>query len=216
MITKKYNTTKNNSTKSNHNERDELEAIAKKMDEICKRRLRDGVIRSGVLKGMEPEIRQEALIMSVGGFLQRNPDYVDARQKHDDAATRSSMEKCMAISLSIVKTRIASRLTHEQERTKQLTEVNGGTGQHPSQTQPCDWSPDMKSIVIMRSVAKVVHQGKLSVSNASIVSMICEHGMAVEEVAKAARITRSAVYQQINRVRRVIPDIIEQIEICLE
>lgn len=164
---------------------------------------------------MEPEIRQEALIMSVGGFLQRNADYVDARQKHDDAATRSSMEKCMAISLSIVKTRIASRLTHEQERTKQLNDANGGTCDHPTNRHPCEWPVDVKADVIARSVATAVSQGKLSVANASIVSMVCEGGMSVEEVAEATHITRSAVYQQISRVRRVIPEIINHTEMFL-
>jgi hypothetical protein len=67
MSTKKK--TKNtNSAELTNNQANELEVIAKRMDEISRRRLSDGVIRSGVLKGMEPEIRQEALIMSVGDF----------------------------------------------------------------------------------------------------------------------------------------------------
>lgn len=211
----KNTTKKTNSAKLTNHKSNELEIIAKRMDEISRRRLPDGVIRCGVLKGLEPEIRQEALIMSVGGFLQQNTDYIDARHKRDDTAIQSSMEKCMAITLAIVKIRIASRLTHELKRSYQLTEDNGGTWQHPSQTQPCDWSLDVKTIVIMRSVAKAVHQGKLSISNASIVSMICERGMPAEEVALAAGISRSAVYQQIWRARRVLPEVMEQVEIHL-
>jgi hypothetical protein len=212
-MSKKQKTKKTNSAKLTNHQSNELEIIAKKMDEISRRRLPDGVIRCGVLKGLEPEIRQEALIMSVGGFLQQNTDYIDADQKHDDAAVKSSMEKCMAIALAIVKIRMTSRLTHELARTHQLTEENGGTRQHPSQIQPSDWSSDVKSFVIMRSVAKAVHQGKLSVSNASIVSMICEHGMPAEEVALAVGISRSAVYQQVWRVRRVLPEVMNQVEI---
>jgi hypothetical protein len=214
MSTKKK-TKKTNSAKLRNDQVDELEVIAKRMDEISRRRLPDGVIRCGVLKGMEPEVRQEALIISVGGYLQKNTDYIDARQKNDDAAIQSSMEKCMAITLCNVKKRIASQLTHERARTKELTEENGGTGQHPSQTKPCDWLPDVKTVMIMRSVAKAVNQGKLSVPNALIMHMICERGMGVHDVAIVAGITKSAVYQQVWRIKRVLPEVMEQVEIPL-
>jgi len=214
MSTKKK--TKNTrSTKLSNNQAQELETIAKKMDEICRKRLPDGVIGCGILKGREPEIRQEALILSVGGFLQQNAGYIDALQKNDEAAVRASMEKCMAIALSIAKRRMASRLIREMARTTQLTEENGGTCQHPAQGRPSDWPIDLKAIVIMRSVFKAVHQGKLSVPNALIMHMICERGMGVHDVAIVAGITRSAVYQQVWRVKRVLPDVMEQVEIFL-
>ena len=213
MITKNYNITKNNSTKSNHNERDELEVIAKKMDEICKRRLRDGVIQSGNLQGKESEIRQEALIMAIGGFLQQNSDYLNARINHDEEAINDSMEKCIAITLRICKMRVASRSSSSLESHLQLTESNGGICHHPSQLKPTDWSSDQKTGVIMQAVVKAVRAGKLSMANASIISMICEQGMRAEEVAVVWKISRSAVYQQIQRVRRVIPDIIKHVDI---
>lgn len=50
MSTKKK-TKKTNSAKLTNNQANELEVIAKRMDEISRRRLSDGVIRSGVLKG---------------------------------------------------------------------------------------------------------------------------------------------------------------------
>lgn len=214
-MSKKQKTKKTRSTKLTNHQAQQLETIAKTMDEICRKRLPDGVIECGILKGREPEIRQEALIMSVGGFLQQNAGYIDALQKNDEETVRASMEKCMAIALSIAKRRMASRLTRELARTTQLTEENGGTCQHPAQGQPSDWPIDLKATVIMRSVFKAVHQGKLSVPNALIMHMICERGMGVHDVAIVAGITKSAIYQQIWRVKRVLPEVMKEVEIHL-
>jgi hypothetical protein len=214
-MSKKQKTKKTKSAKPTNHQANDLEIIAKRMDEISRRRLPDGVIRHGILKGMESEIRQQALILSVGGFLQENADYIDARQERNEALIQRSMEKCLAIALALVKRRLASRLTYELARTRELTEENGGTRQHPSDTRPCDWSPDMKAVMVMRSVARAVHQGKISISNASIVSMICVRGLAAEEVAVAVGITRSAVYQNVWRVKRILPEVMDQVEVPL-
>lgn len=210
-------TTLKKKTSNKHTKRklirlDDLEQVAIKLDAIARRRFPDGVIQQGVLHGHEAEIRQESLILAVGGFLQRNIGYQLAVAAKDQDAICSAMERCMAIALSIVKRRMASILNRELGKAKPITEENGGTCEHPAQHQPDAWPPDIKAVVIMRSVMSAVNQGKLSVSNATIVYMICERGMAVEQVAQAAGITRSAVYQQINRVRRVIPEIIDQSE----
>ena len=217
MSTKKKTkkTKKTRSTKQTVYQAQQLETIAKTMDEIARKRLPDGVIECGVLKGREAEIRQEALIMSVGGFLQENAGYIDALKIHDDDAIQTSMEKCLAIALSIAKRRIASRLTHELARTTQLTEENGGTYQHPAQREPSDLPIDVKAVVVMRSVFKAVHQGKLSIPNALIMHMICERGMGVHDVAIVAGITKSAIYQQIWRIKRVLPEVMEEVEIHL-
>lgn len=214
MSTKKK-TKKTRSTKLTNHQAQQLETIAKTMDEISRKRLPDGVIECGILKGREAEIRQEALIMSVGGFLEKNAGYIDALQKNDEATVRASMEKCMAIALSITKRRMASRLTRDLARSSKLTEENGGTCQHPTQAQPSDWPIDLKAIVIMRSVLRAVHQGKLSVPNALIMHMICERGMGVHDVAIVAGISRSAIYQQIWRIKRVLPEVMEEVEIHL-
>lgn len=213
MITKskKRNPSKNY-TKKNSSRLDDIERVASDLDEIGRRHLPDGVIPQGILRGCEAEIRQEALLLAVGGFLQRNPGFRDASAKRDDEAIGMATERCMAIALQITKRRIASRLAKENERMKPLTEATGGMCEHPTSRHPCDWPVDVKADIIMRSVVTAVSQGKLSVSNATIISMVCERGMRVEEVAKAARISRSAVYQQIYRVRRVIPEIINHNE----
>ena len=218
-ITKNHKNRSNNSSNLNSNRLDDLDWIAKKLDQIGRRLLPNHVIRDGILKGSEPEIRQEALIMAVGGYLQNNPSYAYARNKHDDVAVERAMERCMAIALRICKTRMASRLGRADSRMtllhQQMHESSSNSYPHPSQLHPTDWPTDLKACVIMRSVSKAVGEGRLSLANASMITMICVDGMQVRDVAQVFKISCSAAYQQIRRARRVIPEIIDQVEVSL-
>ncbi len=213
MSTKTKNKKTNKSQKKNEvNGLGDLETIAADLDAIARKHLPDGIIQNGILAGSEAEIRQEALILAVGGFLEQNHGFRDARANQDQVAIRNAKERCMAIALGIAKKRVAGRLNHIQTHECQLAQTNFGSIDHPSQCHPNNWPPDLKSRLIMRAVGKAVDCGQLSLGNASIVYLVCERGMAVQQVASVAKITRSAVYQQIDRARRVLPKIMETIE----
>jgi len=196
---------------------EELEVIAEKMDKIIQRRLPDGIIATGILRGMEPEIRQDALIMSVGGFLQKNKDFQKSYRKRGKKTLNKlekSMEKCAAITLRICKIRMASILARSNATKAEFHDAILGECRHPYQIQTAEWPADLKASVIMRAVGKAVKEGKLSISNATIASMVYELGLKVKVIAGLMKISRSAAYQQIRRVRRVLPKIIEDIDLC--
>lgn len=194
----------------------ELESIAQKMNEINLRRLPDGVIRGGVLKGQESEIRQEALIMAVGGFLHRNRDFQRAKKTGETEKMENALEKCSALTLRYAKERIASQTTKQRSRETSLSEWKIGFCDHPAQTEPSEWPDDQKALLVMKAVRKAVQNGKLSPSNSSVMSMIFLKGMKPHEVATLWKVSDSAVYQQIRRVRRVIPDVMDVIETSLQ
>jgi hypothetical protein len=212
MITKKINK-KTKSKKLIPSQVENLETIAVKMDEIIQRRLPDGIITNGILRGLEPEIRQDALIMSLGGFLQKNVDFQNSYRKRDQQALLRSMEKCSAITLRICKMRTKSLLIHSTAKKVEFDDATLGKCCHPFQIPPAEWSTDLKASVITRAVGKAVYESKLSIGNATIVYAISVLGLKVEEIADLRKISRSAAYQQIQRVRRVLPQIIEEIDI---
>lgn len=79
----KYTKTNKNSSKPNHGNRSRFKALSGPADEIdalCRKKLPEGVIRSGNLVGREPEIRQDALIMALSGFLEGHPGYRSAKE----------------------------------------------------------------------------------------------------------------------------------------
>jgi len=191
-----------------------FDTTAKKMDKIIQRRLPDGIITDGILRGAEPEIRQDALIMSLGGFLQKSIDYQNSYRKRDKQAQHSSMEKCAAITLRICKMRMKSLLANSKVKKVEFDDTTLGECCHPFQISPTEWPADLKATVIMRAAGKAVLEGKLSIANASIVSMVSVQCLKVQEIADLRKISRSAAYQQIQRVRRVLPKIIEEIDVC--
>jgi hypothetical protein len=91
---------KNKNRKKNASNRlDEFEEIAIRLDKISRRHLPDGVIHEGILAGCEAEIRQEALILAIGGYLEGNHGFRDAVIRQNHTAIQSTMERCVAITL---------------------------------------------------------------------------------------------------------------------
>ena len=199
-------------TKVKLNPLDDLERIAVEMDVICRRNLPNGKISSGNLAGREPEIRQQALIMAVGGFLQQNPGYIQALKSKDENALAVAMERCAALTLRYSKWEIIRELT-PASRHIQLEEYHGGFCQHLSEMQPSDWPVDAIAGVVKRSVDLAVKGGRLSLANAGIVAMRCYRNLPVSQIALLLGVTPKAVYLQLDRVRNVIPEISKWIEV---
>jgi hypothetical protein len=189
-----------------------LERIAVEMDMICRRRLPNGRISRLNLAGREPEIRQRALIKAVGGFLQRNPTYIQATKYKDENALSVAMELCAVLTLRYSKWEIIRELTHEA-RQIHLEEYHGGFSQHPSDMQPSDWPVDVIAGAVKTSVDRAVQEGRLSLANAGIVAMRCYQNQPVSQIARLLGITPKAVYLQLNRARNVIPGLSKWIEV---
>lgn len=190
----------------------DLERIAEEMDVICRNRLPNGKIRSGSLMGREPEIRQLALIKAVGGFLQRNQKYSNAKMSNDNLSVQLAMEQCAAQTLRYAKLEIAREATKSKSRYIQLNESNGGTCPHSSEVLPSDWPVDVKMDAVKITVARAVREGRLSLANASIVEMVCDQGLSVRQVVHVQGVTPPAVYQHLWRVQAVVPGLMELVE----
>lgn len=213
MSNKKHQNYNNNSPGDNQPDFNNLNHLANELDAICRRRLPDGKIRSGILAGREPELRQIALSIALGGFLQNNAGYIRAENRLDAKGMRDSLEKCAALTLRISKNRLARHLSTQAERQTLLTEFNCGTCQHPAQIHPSDWPWALKAGVASKAAAQAVETGKLSRINGVIVSMICTRNASVVEIAKTLKVSTNAVYQRLSRIRPVIREEIKSIEV---
>ena len=75
------------------------------IDEITRRRLPDRVF-DGIIAGKEDEIRQDAAIMLLQGFLPRNIDFVKAAERRDRSAATFHLERVVSITLKHGKARL--------------------------------------------------------------------------------------------------------------
>jgi hypothetical protein len=210
---KKNSNKQKKSTKGKKNCLDDLDQIANEVDMICRLRLRDGAIKYGPLAGMESAIRQQTLIKVIGGFLQRNPDYIKARKSDNESTVHAAMTKCVAIAMRYCKAQIAEELIDHLSGCTELNENNGGICQHPLLLNPSDWPTGVKASVVMISVSRAVSEGSLSAANAGIVDMVCVQGIRRSEVARMLGIKPPAVSQQLRRVKKVLPEVMERVEV---
>jgi len=209
---KKKNKYKQRSKRDRHCLR-EHEQLAAEIDMICRRILPDNRIQFGALAGSEPEIRQNALIMALGGFLAGNPEYARARKSNDSNAIRPAVERTDAIALQISKMRLGRELVKQFIRHTQLSEHTIGECRHPSEIQPVEWPWEVQQAVMMKGLARAVSHGKLSPSNAWVFAMRVGEGLTVQEISKILKVTPGAVYQQIDRVRAVLPEMLDGVEV---
>ena len=190
----------------------DLNQLAMEIDIICRRKLRDGVM-DGVLASREPEIRQDAMIMLLCGFLLGNVHFMEAAKRKDRDATAYHLEAAVSIALGYSKLRMARKLAGESAGHVQLSEYNGGYYRHHTDVATWELPSSIKRSMAMNGLKLAVASGELSTANLCIVSMVIEDEMSVAEISKKLKINPSAIYQQIARVVRVLPEWIEDMEI---
>jgi hypothetical protein len=190
----------------------QLAGPADELDAICREKLPDGVIRSGCLVGHEAEIRQDALIMSLSGFLEGRPVYQEAKSIHDQYTMYVEMIKCASYSLRTCKMRMKRRLSISNARFVPLNDQDGEAQQITSSLDTCDWPISARVSVVLRAADDAVRQGKISVMNAGILIMAVSDGLDAKEISDKLGISTNAVYQQLQRVKRTLPELISQLE----
>ena len=190
----------------------DLDHLANEIDAFCRSKLPDGKIQGGILYNQEPAIRQNAILMVWQGFLAGNPRYAMAKEANDSDAASFELERSASIAMRHCKARLADELAPKMTGHILISERNGGICQHPANQTPNDWPHSVRINMAMRGLEDAVRTKKLSPANYCIAAMIINDGKTVEEVAKALGVTRAAVNQQLHRVRRIMPGVIERIE----
>jgi hypothetical protein len=190
-----------------------LTGPADELDAICREKLPDGVIRSGSLAGREAEIRQEALIMCLSGFLDGRPDYRSARARNDHDTMHVEMIKCASSALRICKKRLDRKLSDLNSKMVPLSEYDGEAHVIPISLDTCDWPLSARVSVVLRAADEAVRNGKISVMNAGILTMAVDDGLCAMEISDRLGISTNAVYQQLQRVKRELPAFISKQEL---
>lgn len=191
-----------------HNEQN-LDALAAELDCLARKSLRDGVLK-GVLSGQEYEIRNDAVLLALQWFVRTS-----------DPAMPNNIEKLVPIwhapralahALKIVKMRLARSLTKGTLETVLINETNGGSTPHPSDLTPKEWPAAIAREVLCRGIRLAAKSGLISQANACIARMVYLDDMPISQIAIRRGVHRSAVSQQIWKVKRVLPEILETIE----
>jgi len=189
-----------------------LTGPADELDAICREKLPDGVIRSGSLAGREAEIRQEALIMCLSGFLDGRPGYRSARARNDHEVMHIELIKCASSAMRICKMRLARHLSDSDAKLLPLNGNDAEACEIPFRLDTYDWPLSARVSVVLRAADEAVREGKISVMNAGILTMAVGDGLCALEISDRLGISTNAVYQQLQRVKRELPVFISKQE----
>ena len=195
---KTHTTRHSNSYSFRKTEEMDFESLASQLDQLAKGKLPDGCL-DGVLRGQEPEIRQDAILLALRWFGK-------CANKEEWVPTAS-----VAHALRFIKLRYARRLSKHPAHV-QLDEATPVSLVLPNpDTKPMSGRPHAIHMAI-QAIHQATQRGRISTSNAAIVLMVLQDGQPVSRIAKKLKLTRGAIHYHLNQVRAALPAIVANIE----
>lgn len=175
--------------------------VAEELIRLAKTRLPNHVLK-GVITGYEEDIRQDAVLLALRWYLRNNePDW--------------NAPRAIAAALKYIKGDLLKLRNRESQIMRCMKDQLPITLPHPTQLSPCDWSDAKLKAMIHDAVSLAVKSDRISHACASISLRIYVDEISVKDLATQLNVHRSAIYQHLKRVRREIPDIIDDIEVPL-
>jgi hypothetical protein len=190
----KQNNTRNQAATPHTTEQD-LESAAADLDHFAKFKLPDGCL-NGILTGYEPDIRQQAVLMALRWWV----DHHTGDSPHDWNPRRS-----VSHALHFTKLQYVEKIEHRRESTYH-DEWDARITEHPYRLHEHDY-PEQSLLRMFEAILnKCASNGTISTSNALVARMVYIESRTLVEVAKALGVHRSAVSQQLRRVRIAVRD----------
>lgn len=187
-----------------------LSNLAVAIENECRQRLADGSL-SGLLQGQEAEIRQIACLNLLRNFLKGNRRLIDATAEGTESIVSIELTKSVFAALRFSKLQLARSLYLDASRRGELDECHQGITLHSNQRSFFALPEDIRRELVLAAVRIAEDRGRITEANASIAREIID-GASVSDIAERLQISRSAVYQQITRLKKYLPEILDQLE----
>lgn len=201
---------------SNHNHKkarqvgfEDPDRITEELERLARQHLPDRVLQ-GVMTGHEADIRQDAILLALGWYL-RNESSPPIQAGHTWHAARA-----IAGALKIIKRDYIKSLKGVEEALHAMLPHVPATTCHPVMIRCRDW-PTSTMRTLTKKAIRIAHRtGRITSLNAAIAIEVFINGIQVIEIAKRFNVHRSNIYQHLSRVRRHIPEIINELEVSLD
>ncbi|MDP3850704.1 MAG: hypothetical protein Q8Q59_09390 [Luteolibacter sp.] len=203
----KTNNRKSNGTSSSlRNTSNEINLMANELSSLAVLKLRSGVMKDH-LAGAEDDIRQDAVLLALCWYSRHKKDEANGNTKESWNAPQK-----LAIALNFVKLRYGTRLK-KSPKTVSENDLPESILHQQIDTSRFDWTTDRMRTAVAKALNIARSSGTISHLNATVACMVLIRGLKVTEAAESLGITRGAVYQHLDRVKRALRPIIDQIEV---
>jgi hypothetical protein len=193
------------------------ENFASLLVQRLKQILPDNSLRE-ILKGQEPEIRQEASLMLLQRFLQGNQHLHQAAEREDLADVANQLQKSIGAALRLGRLRILRSIHSQRKRfTEFEEEKHFAQSIHPSFHIHVGQLPyEAQRLLLLFLLEEGVMKRMISGSNAQIVQRMLDHGISQSCMAIELGVSRQAVNQRIRCVGEVVRESLEKTEFPIQ
>lgn len=168
-------------------------SVAADLDHHAKLKLPDGCL-NGILTGFEPDIRQHAVLMTMRWWVDHQTG---------DSSEDWNVRRSVSYALHFVKLQYIEKIARRRE-SPHHDELDTRITEHPYRLHEHDYPEHSLLRMFETILSNCLMDGTISTSNALIARMVYIERKTLVEVAKTLGIHRSAVNQQLRRVRLAV------------
>lgn len=186
----------------------DLEQMAEELASYAAQKLRTGAL-SDQLAGAEDDIRQEAVLIALCWFTKYHATAEGTTLRDPWNAPRS-----LAIAMRYAKWRLLGKL-NKSPQTISIHNIPEEVLMLEHQVNPrmSEWSTDRMRIVASKGLVMALKAGTISHANAAVARLVYLEGMSASDAGAQLGISCSGVYQHLNRVKRSLRPLIDEIEV---
>ena len=188
------------------------------LDALLKFRLPRGRY-TGILKGHEDEVRQDAYLLLIQKYLAGNPELMAATAAGDSQLIAAEIERSLGSSIrSVSKSLKKQMLRHQEIHTYgvDLDSYETNSCLHPAYREKLWQLPfDLQRKLVFAALRHAVRENLLQPGNAQAAKDMLGKGLTKSQLAKSLGISRQAVHQRLASVSEFLKKHIETQEFPL-
>jgi len=186
--------------------------LAVHIDAILKERLPDKNYK-GILSGREQEVRQEAYLLAVGKYLAGNPDLIAVTAVRNRLGIESQIRRSVGGSIKSAAQTLKKRIKRHWQLHSYGENIDGlpqAVCIHPAhRTSHWELPYEEQRQMVFSALRNALKKKLLHARNAKILMDMINEGLSQSEMAKRLGISRAAVHQRLEPVRKYVKGHIE-------
>ena len=186
--------------------------LAVQLDMIFKERLPDNHY-DGILIGREEEVRQEAYLLAASKYLAGNPELIAATAARNHLGIDSQIRRSVGGSIKSAAQTLKKRIKRHWQLHSYGENIDGhpqAVCTHPAcHTSLWDLPYSAQRQMVFAALRAAIRKKLLHARNARILIDMINEGLTQSEIARRLGISRAAIHQRLEPVRKYVKDHIE-------
>jgi len=168
---------------------------------------------SGILNGLEDEVRQNAALLLLEQYFHGNHRLHEARQNLDLVAAANQIQRSINAALRLSQIRLRRTLYSESQRFIQFEEIHHAPTHSPDCRHMFQLPFEDRLRLLVSLLEKSVTDRSLSKPSAEMIREMIDRGITQVQMARELGISRAALSQRISKISDVVQNALETTEL---